>query len=522
MIGYMTNNKITGNLTDTNSKRIAKNTLLLYVRMFVTMLIQLYTSRIVLKTLGVNDLGIYNVVGGVVTLFAFLNIAMSSSTQRYITFYLGKGDIEQLRTVFSHCFLVHVAIAVIAVILSETIGLWLLYNKMIIPEERMFAAFWVYQCSIISTVLMIFTVPFNSDIIAHEKMSVFAYVSIAEVVLKLLIVYLLWIISWDKLILYAILLVCVQIVIRGVYRLYCRKNFEETRIIWKFDRNLLKEIVSFVGWNIFGGLSNVLYSQGLNIMLNSFFGPVVNTARGFAVQVQNAILQFSQNFQTAINPQITKSYSTGDLKNMHNLIFKSARFTFMMLWILSLPVFLEADFLLKLWLINVPDWTVQFLRIMLCIIILDSVANPLMIASAATGRVKTYQIVIGCIMLMILPVAYLFLKLGFNPDSVFYVHLFFCIIAFIARMILVKGMINLSLKDFSREVLVKCLIVGVTSMLPYVIMRYAGCCSLNSFVSILIYVGFTAICILLFGITTDERQFALSKIKTLMGVQHKR
>ena len=514
----MVNHQTADNNAASNGQRIAKNTLLLYIRMFVTMLIQLYTSRIVLRTLGVEDLGIYNVVGGVVTLFAFLNYAMGSSTQRYINYYLGKGDMEQLRKVFSHCFLVHIVIAGTVILLSETVGLWILYNKMIIPEERMTAAFWVYQCSIVATVLMVFTVPYNSDIIAHEKMSVFAYVSIVEVILKLLIVYLLWMIKWDKLIVYAILLVLVQIIIRGIYRVYCRRKFEETHIIWNFDRAFLKEIVSFVGWNVFGGLSNVLYSQGLNIMLNTFFGPVVNAARGFAVQVQSAILQFSQNFQTAINPQITKSYSVGDLKTMHSLIFKSSRYTFMMLWILSLPVFLEADFLLTLWLQTVPDWTVSFLRIMLCIVLLDSVANPLMIASAATGRVKIYQIVIGSIMLMILPVAYVFLRLGFDPDVVFIVHLCFCVIAFITRMFLVRSMISLSLKDYCSEVGLRCLVVGVVSLLPFIIKQYLFNYDLNSFVAILIYIIFTAACILLFGITSEERTFVASKIKQWIGV----
>ena len=499
-----------------DSKRIAKNTILLYGRMLLTMLIQLYTSRVVLNTLGVEDFGIYNVVGGVVTMFAFLNLAMNSSTQRYLTFYLGKQDEDTLKKVFVHCYIVHIIIAAIVILLAETVGLWFLYNKMIIPVERMTAAFWVYQCSIVSTVLLIFTTPYNADIIAHERMSVFAYVSIAEVTLKLLIVFLLWIIDWDKLILYAILLVLVQFIIRQVYKAYCNRKFDETRLVWSFDKSMFREMLSFVGWNVFGGLSNVLYSQGLNILLNVFFGPIVNAARGIAVQVQNAILQFSQNFQTAINPQITKSYSAGELDNMHNLIFKSSRYTFYLLWILSVPVFLEADFLLMLWLGIVPEWTVIFLRIMLCIIIIDSVANPLMISSAATGKVKVYQLVVGGIMLLVLPVSYVFLKLGFEPYSVFIVHFCICIIAFIARIIIVKGLINLSLREYFNNVFINCLIVGAISLFPVALVKFIWNDNLHPILMILLSVLAVAISVFFVGLTNGERNLITTKVKSFV------
>ena len=283
------------NQTSDNNKRIAKNTLFLYFRMLFLMGIALYTSRVVLNTLGVEDYGIYNVVGGVVAMFGFLNLSMSSATQRYITFALGKGDKQRLQTIFSTTLQIHTLIAGIIVLLGETIGLWFLYNKMQIPVDRMDAAFWVLQCSIISSVIMIVSVPYNADIVAHEKMSAFAYISILEAVLKLAVVYMLVIFSFDKLILYAILILAIQILIRFCYSYYCNKHFAETKYKHVWDKALFKEMTGFAGWSMFGNFSAVLFGQGLNILLNIFFGPVVNAARGVAVQVQNAIQQFVGN-----------------------------------------------------------------------------------------------------------------------------------------------------------------------------------------------------------------------------------
>lgn len=354
-------------MTDTvqNNKRIAKNTLLLYIRMLFMMAISLYTSRIILNTLGVEDYGIYNVVGGVVAMFGFINSSMSSATQRYITFALGKGNFTNLQKVFSTTLQIHVLIAVIILILGETIGLWFMNEKMQIPTNRMDAAFWVLQCSILSTIVMIISVPYNADIIAHEKMSAFAYISILEAVLKLAIVYILLIGSFDKLILYAFLLLAVQILIRFCYSLYCNKHFKETKYKHVWDKTLFKEMTEFAGWSIFGNLSGVLFGQGLNMLLNVFFGPVVNAARAIALQVQCAIQQFVNSFQMALNPQITKTYARGELEEMHKLMFRSARFSFYLLFFLSLPVLFETNFILTIWLKTVPENTVIFLRIMI-------------------------------------------------------------------------------------------------------------------------------------------------------------
>lgn len=272
-----------------NNKRIAKNTLLLYVRTLFIMLVTLYTSRVVLNTLGVTDYGVYNVVGGVVAMFGFINGSMSSATQRYITFALGRGDMMWLYTVFSTALQIHFLIAILIVVLGETIGLWFMYTQMQIPADRMDAAFWVLQCSIASTVVMVISVPYNADIIAHERMSAFAYISILEAVLKLVIVYALVISPFDKLLFYAILILTVQVFIRFCYNHYCNKHFKESRYRHVWNKSLFKEMTGFAGWSMFGNLSAVFYGQGLNMLLNVFFGPVVNAARAVAVQVQNAI-----------------------------------------------------------------------------------------------------------------------------------------------------------------------------------------------------------------------------------------
>ncbi len=495
-----------------NNKRIAKNTLFLYFRMMFIILVSLYTSRVILKTLGVEDYGIYNVVGGFVSMFGFLNTAMSATTQRYITYSLGTENTAQLNKVFSNCVMTHILIALIVLLFAESVGLWFLFNKMIIPESRMTAAFVVFQCSVVSTVVLILSVPYNADIIAHEKMSAFAYISIVEVTLKLLIVFLLKFSGIDKLIFYGILLLIVQCSIRLIYGSYCKRHFEETkfRIIWDFS--LFKEMLSFAGWNLWGGVSNIMYTHGVNLLLNLFFGPTVNAARGIAIQVQNAISQFANSFQMAINPQITKSYAQRDYAYMHKLVFRSSKFTFILLFILSLPIFTETEAILKLWLGVVPNWTVVFLRLMLCIVIIDSVANPFMVSVAATGNVKLYQSIIGGTMLLIVPTSYIFLKLGCAPNIVFITHLFFAVLTFILRLFIVKRLIHFSIIEYCKVCIFKIIAIVVPSFFSVWILTK---CLNESFesqlfvvvLSVVIGVIFSFIC----GLTINERQILVQK-----------
>lgn len=503
-----------------NNKRIAKNTLMLYVRMLFGMLVSLYTSRVILQTLGVEDYGVYNVVGGVITMFTFLNGAMSSATSRYITFEIGKGNMEQLKKVFSSALQIHAIIALLIVILGETVGLWFLMNELVIPDGRMDAAMWVYQCSIVSCVVGIMSVPYNADIIAHEKMSAFAYISVLEIILKLAIVYLLVVLPFDKLKVYAVLVLMVGLLIRYIYTRYCHMHFEESHYIHRIDKALLKEMSSFAGWSFWGNLAAILYTQGLNMMLNIFFGPVVNAARGIATQIQGVVQQFVANFQMALNPQITKTYASGELDKMHSLMFRSARFSFMLMFFLSLPIMLETNYILTLWLGIVPENTVIFARIIIAISLIYTIANPCVIANQATGKVKVYQAVVGGLLLLILPISYIVLKMGAPAYSVFIVH--FCVesVAQFARMYMLRNMIDLPLLSYVKNIYLPIMgVVLLSVVLPLLVYSNMQ----EGFIRLLA-VGMTcvisvAMTSLFIGMTRNERSFLIDKSLRVLKIR---
>ncbi len=505
--------------TSDNNKRIAKNTLILYIRMLFTMAISLYTSRVILNTLGVEDYGIYNVVGGIVGMLGFINNSMSSATGRYLTFALGKNDYERLKTVFSIALQVHTIIAIIIVLLGETIGLWFLYNKMQIPADRLDAAFWVLQCSIVSAIVSIVSVPYNADIVAHERMSAFAYISILETMLKLVIVYLLLISPFDKLIIYAILLLLVQIFIRFCYSIYCNRHFKETKYKKVWDKALLREMTSFASWSLFGNLSAVFYGEGLNMMLNVFFGPVVNAARGISLQVQSAIQQFVGNFQMALNPQITKTYAKGELAEMHQLMFRSARFSFFLLFFLSLPVLFETEFILRIWLKIVPQNTVTFLRIMICTSLIYTCANPMIVANQATGKVKKYQAVCGTLLIMILPISYILLKFGMPAYSVFIVHFIMECVCQLARMMMLRPLIGLRIRNYFTHIYSKVfIVVPISAILPAIIYNMMDTSVLRFFMVGIACVASVSLVTYNFGLTANEKTFVLAKVKSKISL----
>ena len=482
--------------------------------------ISLFTSRVVLQTLGVEDYGISSVVGGVISMFTFINAAMVSSTQRYLNFELVRGDANQLRSVFSTSLQIHALIALAIIVLSETVGLWFLNEKLVIPEARMTAAMWVYQCSILSCAVSIMSTPYNAVIVAHEKMSAFAYISILDVSLKLLVVYLLVVLPFDKLIILSILTLLVQLFIRYIYTLYCHRHFPESYFQFRFNKTLFKEMFGFAGWSFWGNLAAILYTQGLNMMLNIFFGPIVNAARGIAVQVQSAVQQFVGGFQTALNPQITKNYASNNLPQMHSLMFRSARFSFLLLFFLSLPVLMETNFILTLWLKTVPDDAVIFTQIMICISLIYTTANPCVIANQATGKVKIYQMVVGGILLLILPISYVVLKLGAPAYSVFIVH--FCIesVAQFSRMYMLRNLIHLPLWQYMKNIYIPIVsTVAIAIILPLVVrLQFA-----EGWLRFLA-VGFT--CVLsvgassyFIGFTKQERVFFLDKGLRLLRIK---
>lgn len=482
--------------------------------MLVIMLITLYTSRVLLQALGVVDFGIYNVVGGVITLFMVISGSLSTATQRYITYGLGRNDKKYLNKVFSISLLLHVIICLVVFLLAETLGFYFFKQNLSIPIERVTASVWVYHCAVISLVLMILCIPFNALIIANEKMSVYAIISILDASLKLIICYVLRYIQYDRLKYYAILIVLVQFIIQLCYFVYCKVSYKnEIKITKVNDFKLVKEICLFSLWSIWGNTAFLSYTQGLNILLNVFFGPIVNAARAIAVQVQSAVNQLTNSFQTALNPQIIKSYASGEFDYMYNLVFCGSRCSFYLLFIFSFPIFLETEFFLKIWLIDVPDYTVNFTRIIIITTWINSMANPLITAIKASGRIRNYEIVVGGIMLLILPVSYIFLKLGFNPYIVFIVHLCFELIAQTMRIYIASRILGFELINYVKHVVVRIFIVLILSMaIPLLLYLKLDYSIMSIVVITAVSVLLTLIIVLIVGLTKGEQQFLYNKL----------
>ncbi len=446
-------------MPSTDNKRIAKNTLFLYFRMFLTIIVNLYAVRVIWQVLGVEDYGVYNVVGGIVIMFAFLNNAMIASSQRFISYELGTGDSEKLRKVFSMSMTVHSLIAMIVFILAETIGLWFLNAKLNIPSDRMVAANWVYQCSILAFMINVVSVPYNSCIVAHEHMKAYGYFGILEVILKLVIVFLLLFISFDKLITYAILIVCVTVMMRFLYGFYCRKNFEECNYKYTSDRALMREMFSFAGWSFIGNIGFSVRDQGLNIVLNLFFNVAVNAAKGIATQVGVVINGFAQNFQMALSPQITKRYAAGEIDSMMSLVFRGCKFSVLLMMFIVIPFYFTAGDIMRMWLGDVAPFTVGFTRLVLIMTLVDSIVSPITTALQATGRIKWFQIIISIIMFSNLPLAWIWLKLSLNPYIVLYVSILTSLSGVVARLILLHRQISFSYSKYFTEVI--CRIIPV-------------------------------------------------------------
>lgn len=496
-----------------NNKRIAKNTLVLYVRMLFSMLVSLYTSRVILQTLGVEDYGIYNVVGGVVSMFSVLSGSLSAAIGRFITFELGKGDIEKLKKVYSSSVTIQVCLALIVVALAEIIGVWFLNNKMVIPSERLFAANWIFQFSVLTFAVGLISVPYNAVIIAHEKMKAFAYIGIFEVLAKLLIVFSLLVSPIDKLILYGLLLMILSIIVRIIYGIYCKRNFAECSYSFIFDKFLLKEMFGFAGWNFIGASSAILRDHGGNIIINLFFGTAVNAARGIASQVCNVVSSFANNFMVAVNPQITKSYSSGDYDYMMNLIFKSARFSFYLLMLLSLPIIINADYVLALWLKDVPKHAVSFVQLVLIFTMSESLANPLVTAMLATGRIRNYQIVVGGMQMLNLPISYACLRLGFPPESVFVVAIVISICCELLRVYMLRKMIALSARRFLKEVYMNVGLVFTFSLvLP---LMFKQCFEMDFLIFIfcsVVTIASSIVVVFYIGCNKEERVYLFNKV----------
>lgn len=489
-----------------NSRRLAKNTLLLYVRTIFVMVVSLFTSRVILQALGVDDYGTYNVIGGVVAMFSVLTGALSNAISRFITFELGKGDKEKLIKIFSTSINIQLFFSLVIILLGETIGLWFLNAKMNIPVERMYAANWVYQCSLLTFVVNLLSVPYNAAIIAHEKMSAFAYVSILEVCLKLAIVYMLFISPWDKLITYSILLVIVSVIIRFTYSLYCSRHFEETKYHIVHDKAVVKEMAGFAGWNFLSNAAYLFNTQGVNILINLFFGVGVNAARGVATQVETAIMKFVTDFTTAINPQITKSYAQGDMQSVYRLVCTGAKITFYLLFLLSLPVIMETDYILQIWLKTVPEHTAAFIRLSILGTMIDRLLFTGYTACMATGNIKRYVKWITSVGCLVFPIAYIVFKLGAPVESVYIVFACVYICVDIARLWIMKGLLDFPVGNFIKEVVFKVVVVsGLSIILPLIVVVTMPTGFVRLLVSTAACLSVTSLAVYTFGLSASER-----------------
>jgi len=495
------------------NKRIAKNTTLLYFRMLFTMLVKIYTSRVILSVLGVSDYGIYNVVGGLVAIFTILNSSMGAASSRFLIFELGKKDYPQLKKVFNAALASHIGIALLVLLVAETIGLWFLTHKLVIPEARMNAAMWAYQFSVLTAMVTLTQVPYTALIIAHEKMNIYAYVSFLEVFLRLMICYLLTVGGFDRLKFYAILGFLVSLINALVYRFYCSKNYPESSLSFHWDKKLYKTLFSFSIWDLYGSFAIMGMGQGVNMLLNMFFGPVVNAARGVAYSLQGAISGFETNFMLAVKPQIVKLYADNKIPQMMKLVFAASKYAYFLTIFLTLPVLIETRFILNIWLKTTPDYTVNFVRLVLINNLITSLHAPIVNSFHAVGRIKIPNLICGSIFYLVLIGSYICLKLGFPPESVFIVTIAVTLIEQTTELIILKRMIDYSIKAYFREVVLLALIVTlVSAILPYIFSTFLT----QGFIRFLI-IGFTCvttvgISVYFIGLDKQTKAFAVRKI----------
>lgn len=497
------------------NKRVVKNTLILYVRMLVSMIVTLYTSRIILNVLGVNDFGIYNVVAGTVVMFGFLNSAMAASTVRFLTFENKKSDSYALSKLFKLSLTIHVIIATIVLIIGESVGIWFLEEYLNFPVDRLNAVFWIYQFTLFSLIINIIGSPFNASIIANERMSFFASLGIIEVILKLIAVWFLCFSELDKLILYSFLLLIISFFVKIAEVIFSISKFKEcseVSFLWEKDRII--EMGNFAGWNLFGVAAGVGYNQGVNILLNIFFGVTINAARGIAFQVQGAVTNLVTNFQLAAAPVITKSFSKEDFQNTNNLVFSTSKFSIFLLLLITVPILTQTEKILNLWLKNVPDFTIVFTQLIIIEILINSVSGPLHILVQASGNVKWYQILVSGVLLLNLPVSYIFLILGFAPYYTFFIAIFFSIVALLIRLLVLKRNVNFPILLFFKSVLLRVFIVGTFSFLfVYFIFSFTSLYSFNVFANLLISFIVVVFVVYFFGLNREEMNFIKIKLK---------
>lgn len=497
----------------TSNKRIAKNTLMLYARMLFLMAINLYASRVVLSTLGVTDYGIYNAVGGFVAMFHIINGAMSTATQRFLSFEIGTGDNCKITKIFSTAIVIHVLLALLILLVAETLGVWFLNEKMVFPNDRYVAANLVFQLSIFTLMINVVSVPYNAALIAYEKMSAFAYISIVDGILKLLIVYLIMIIGGDKLVLYALLISMVAIGVRFTYGIYVNRHLPLCRNNWRMDKSVQKEIMSFVSWNLIGSTAGIVQQQGLSVLLNVFFGATVNAARGVSLQVMHAVAGFVSNFNLAMNPQIIKSYANGQKEEMFDLAIRGSKFSFMLMLILSAPIIIETPYILSLWLVKVPEHSAIFVRIVLLIALVDSMKHTMVASVHASGKVKIYQLTNGIFSLMTIPLAYVILQIGYPPSSALITSLVISIVCHFIRLAVLWKIVKFPIEKYLKEVTLRMFFL---SLLTFSLPIYIYVCLHDNFFHFMIVVistvVFSVLMCFFIGLSTKEKIFFSNRV----------
>lgn len=499
-------------MVQSNNQRIAKNTFYLYIRMLITMGVSLYTSRVVLDVLGAEDYGIYGIVGSVVILFSFLQNAMAGASQRFFSYELGKEAGGDIGRVYSVTLISYIFIAFTVWILGDTIGLWFLETQLIIPEERMFAANIVYQFSLISLVISIIQIPYNALIISYERMSIYAYASIIDIILKLAIALLISIVSSDKLILYGLLMVIVNLISFSIYFFYCRRSFLRCRFYWVRDKSLLNKLLSFTGWSLCGNVANVAAQQGGNIILNMFFGVLLNTAYGIANQVSGAVYGFVTNFQMAFRPQIVKLYASEEKEAMYQLIYRASRFSFYLLLIIAVPFVINADYVFSLWLKDVPDYSVLFCQLMMFYCMIDSIQAPLWMMIDASGNIKTYAIWLSGILLFNLPLSYFLLKIGCPPTTLLIVRVVLNLVTAVIRTLYIKKAFFFPSSEYIKRT-IGCVFIGMASfIIAFYFKKWVGDIYFNGFISTIISILLVSAIVLFVGMRSEERKL----LKTLI------
>lgn len=483
--------------------------------MFVMMGVSLYTSRVVLQALGETDYGIYNIIGGVVVLFSFLNGALLQATQRFLNYELGKNNQEALSRTFCMSMNSYLILSFIFLILSETIGLWLVNTQLNIPTNRMIAANWVYQFSIITFIVNLIRVPYNATIIAYERMSFFAYISLVEVILKLMVVYLLLIINGDRLLFFALFYALTPLLINYIYKRYCNRNFLITLYKRMWDGNTFRQLFSFSGWSLFGSIANLLASQGLNILVNIFCGVVVNAALGIANQVSSKVTLFMTNFQMAFNPQIVKKYSANETESLYQLIFRTSKFSYYLMLIISLPLILKMDLILSIWLVEVPRYTAIFSQLILVFMLIEALTAPLWMYVQATGKIKKYQILMGALIFLNFPLAYIVLKMKLPVYHIWTVRILVNLLVFFIRCVYMRKVFNFPVSRYWHSVLIPVLCVSflIIPLLLY-IDSFDMTLWLSLTITVLTSLLMSSIIIFYIGLTRVEREIIKTTIRS--------